>query len=219
MRKNKETSPSLAEQAYRLIEEMIVTQELPPGTMISEGELGEQLECGRTPIREALQRLKLEGYIEVHPRRGALVTSADVMRQLELLEVRRPLEDTMIRLATARATAPERTRLSELGTAIMRAADCKDQHSFYNANKEIHSACAAATHNETLIKAISPIHGLSRRFWYTYIGQDQLLDAAKLHSSVVLAVSCKEEAAARQRSANLMDYLEELTKATIERRF
>ena len=64
---------SLAEGAYRAIEEMIVTRQLRPGSMVSENQLSEQLGCGRTPIREALQRLKFEGYVEIHPRRGVLV--------------------------------------------------------------------------------------------------------------------------------------------------
>ena len=60
----------MAEGAYRAIEEMIVTRQLPPGTMVSENQLSEQLGCGRTPIREALQRLRFQGYVDIHPRRG-----------------------------------------------------------------------------------------------------------------------------------------------------
>ena len=70
---------------------MIVTRQLRPGSMISENQLSEQLGCGRTPIREALQRLKFEGFVEIHARRGVLVAPIDVVKQLELLEVRRPL--------------------------------------------------------------------------------------------------------------------------------
>ena len=89
----------MAEVAYRALEEMIVTRRLRPASMISENQLSEQLGCGRTPIREALQRLKFEGFVEIHPRRGVLVTPIDVVRQLELLEVRRPLENLVVRLA------------------------------------------------------------------------------------------------------------------------
>ena len=87
---------SLAEGAYRALEEMIVTRQLRPGSMLSENQLSEQLGCGRTPIREALQRLKFEGYVEIHPRRGVLVAPIDVLKQLELLEVRRPLENLVV---------------------------------------------------------------------------------------------------------------------------
>ena len=71
--KRVEDVSSLAESAYRLIEEMIVLRELPPGSMISESRLAEEVGCGRTPVREALLRLKHEGFIEVFPSRGAMV--------------------------------------------------------------------------------------------------------------------------------------------------
>src|SRR3954469_4503445 len=63
-------APSLANRAHRRIEDMIVTGALPPGAMISENGLREQLNVGRTPIREALQRLSLEGFVDIHPSRG-----------------------------------------------------------------------------------------------------------------------------------------------------
>ena len=66
---------------------MIVARGLSPGAMISEA-----LKMGRTPIREVIARLKHIGFVEVHPRRGVLVSSVDVIRHLKLLEVRRPLE-------------------------------------------------------------------------------------------------------------------------------
>ena len=112
----------MAEGAYRALEEMIVTRQLRPGSMLSENQLSEQLGCGRTPIREALQRLKFEGYVEIHPRRGVLVAPIDVLKQLELLEVRRPLENLVVRLAAARASEPERAEMRGLAKEIRAAA-------------------------------------------------------------------------------------------------
>ncbi|PMX27816.1 GntR family transcriptional regulator, partial [Pseudomonas sp. MPR-R2A7] len=83
---------------------MIITHRLAPGAMVSEGELGAELGLGRTPVREALARLKTIGFVEVHPRRGVLVTQVDIIKHLELLEVRRPLDETVARCAIARAT-------------------------------------------------------------------------------------------------------------------
>ena len=209
---------SMAEKAYRRIEEMIVMRELSPGTMISEGQLGTELGCGRTPVREALQRLKLEGYVDVHPRRGALVTSVDVLKQLELLEVRRSLEDLMARLASVRATGVERRRLTELAAEITAAANAGDRLGFYNANKQIHEVTAAATHNETFVKTIGAVHGLSRRFWYAYIGEEELKTAAEHHAAVVISVAHNDPKQAIENVVLLMDYLESLTRKAIDRR-
>ena len=69
---------SEAHRAYRLIEQLIVSLELPPGSRVSAQSLSSSLEIGRTPVREALQRLALEGTIRVLPRSGAVVLSIDV---------------------------------------------------------------------------------------------------------------------------------------------
>src|ERR1700710_1525253 len=83
---------SFAEQAYDMLEEMIVTLVLSPGTILTEGELIEKTGLGRTPMREALQRLSDVGLIDIIPRQGTKVTEIDVADQLLLLEVRRELE-------------------------------------------------------------------------------------------------------------------------------
>jgi DNA-binding GntR family transcriptional regulator len=105
----------LADVAFVQIEEMIITRRLPPGSMISEGQLAVELEMGRTPVREALQRLRQIGFVEMLPRRGTLVAGVDIRQQLELLEVRRPLEELVVRMAALRATPEERTNLRRLG--------------------------------------------------------------------------------------------------------
>lgn len=209
---------SLSEEAYRRIEDMIVTRVLAPGTMISENQLAEDLKCGRTPVREALQRLKLEGYLEIHPRRGALVTTVDARKQLELLEVRRSLEDLMVRLAAERATRVQRERMTALSTEILEAASDATMPRYFTANKEIHILCAAATQNEMLVRTIGVIHGLSRRFWYAYIEDERRSEAANLHSAVLKAIVAGDRDAASARATALLDFLERLTRLAIERR-
>ena len=209
---------SLSEQAYAAIEEMIVMQELAPGMMVSEAELVEQLDCGRTPIREALLRLKLEGYIEVHPRRGALVTSVDIVRQLELLEARRPLEELVARLAALRATAEERRQCKVLSRDIRKAAKANDRRAFYEANKAIHGFLEAAAHNSALAKTIGAIHAHSRRFWYAHIGLEYMSRAAEHHAETLDQIARGDGEAAAKAALALMDYLEVLTRQAIDRR-
>src|SRR5579859_7946430 len=86
---------TLTDKAYGQIEEMIVTLQLPPGTVLSELVLADRLGIGRTPIREALQRLSRDGIVNILPRRGVLVSEIDLRSQLRLLEVRRELERLM----------------------------------------------------------------------------------------------------------------------------
>jgi DNA-binding GntR family transcriptional regulator len=83
---------SLTEQAYRAIEEQIVTLRLKPGDVLSEQMLSATFGFGRTPVREALQRLAHEGLVIILPRKGILVSDLNPRHQLLVLEVRRELE-------------------------------------------------------------------------------------------------------------------------------
>ena len=78
---------SLTDLAYAHLEELIVTLKLRPGAVVSEGELSVLTGIGRTPIREALQRLARERLVSILPRRGIIVSEINVKSQLRLLEV------------------------------------------------------------------------------------------------------------------------------------
>src|SRR5690242_3930092 len=99
-----ETPESLTERAYRELEERIVTLQLPPGTVVSEGSLSDKLGIGRTPIREALQRLARERLVVIMPRRGIVVAEENIKTQLRLIELRREIERLLAGLAARRAT-------------------------------------------------------------------------------------------------------------------
>ena len=90
----------------RRLEEQIVTLKLEPGALLSEQALSAELGIGRTPIREALQRLAREGLVLILPRKGILVSETDPRKQLLVLEVRRELE----RLLAAPAPSARRCR-------------------------------------------------------------------------------------------------------------
>lgn len=217
--KRVEDVSSLAESAYRLIEEMIVLRELPPGSMISESRLAEEVGCGRTPVREALLRLKHEGFIEVFPSRGAMVAPSDILKQMELLEVRRPLEDLVVRLAAKRATLDERAEMRRLGVEIKRAAAVGDRKRYLRANRAVHEIKARAARNATLEKTIGTINGLARRFWYAYIEDTgQFEKAAELHDSILEKVAAGLPDQASAASSEFLDFLESLSRDALERR-
>ncbi len=94
---------SLTEQAYRALEEQIVTLRIPPGTVVSEAILGARLGFGRTPIREALWRLARERLVTIIPHRGIIVSEIDIKLQLRLLELRRVVEQLVAASAARRA--------------------------------------------------------------------------------------------------------------------
>ena len=106
---------SLSNEAYARLEELIITLQLPPGEAVSEAMLSDMLGIGRTPVREALQRLVREGLIVVLPQRGTLVSEIDVAMQLRAVEVRREVERLIVTLAARRGTVEERKAFATLG--------------------------------------------------------------------------------------------------------
>ncbi len=208
---------TLAESAYRAIEEMIVTRQLPPGAMVSENQLSEQLGCGRTPIREALQRLRFQGYVDIHPRRGAQVSSIDILKQLELLEVRRPLEVLVSELAARRAQDQERSTMRALAVEIRSAAATSDPVRYLQATRAIHEAEVAAARNSVLAATIGVIHSQSRRFWFAQTqASGTFTEGSAIHAEKLDAIVGGDAAAAAESAHRLLDYLERLTRGALD---
>ena len=122
---------SLSEQAYRLIRDMIVRLDLTPGAVVREDDLQERLEIGRTPIREALQRLARDQFLVVIPRRGMIVSNIDIAELSTLYETRAILEPYVARLACERGTADHWKQMSKvLDRAKKQASTAQDQIQF-----------------------------------------------------------------------------------------
>ncbi|SMF53724.1 DNA-binding transcriptional regulator, GntR family [Tistlia consotensis] len=208
---------SLTDRAYRQLEELIVTLRLAPGEVLSEAALSKQLGIGRTPIREALQRLAREGLVVILPRRGILVAEINVRSQLELLKVRRELERLMSQLCARRATPAERHAFAELAADMERAASDDDDVAFMRQDRQLNAMISQCCRNEYALKALGLTHGLSRRFWYQHYRQ--VLDlplCARLHAAQARAIAEGEPQAAAAASDRLIDYIETFTRATLD---
>ena len=207
---------SLTDRAYGEIEEMIITLRLAPGSAISESELSAHLGIGRTPIREALQRLARERLVAIFPRRGIIVTDINVASQLRLLEMRRELERLIARSAARRATADERDRFRALAAAFEAAAKANDDVTFMRIDRDFNVLCSAASHNEFAAGAMSLMHALSRRFWYLHYKQaaDMPL-TAKLHADIARAIAAGDEERAGKASDRLLNLIEKFTRSTV----
>lgn len=211
---------SLTAQAYELIEAMIANLELSPGSAISEVELSTRLGIGRTPVREALQRLAREHLVQILPQRGVLVSEIDIKRQLRLLETRREVERLVVRCAARRATPEERQQFAALAQAFADAASSDDQVGFMRADKEFNDLSVRAARNEFAAGAMGLMHGLSRRFWFLHHKQaDDLQTIARLHGDLSQAIADRDEPAAAQALDRLIDHNEAFTKATVSTDF
>jgi DNA-binding GntR family transcriptional regulator len=208
-----------AEEAYDRIEEMITFQELPPNTALSEARLMEITGLGRSPVREALQRLARERMVDIHPSRGVFVTPISFETQLKLLELRRPVEELADRLAAERADVHQRAEMHDLA-AEFDAFEGADLKAFGAHLKHAHHLTVRAAGNEYLSVAMAPLQSLSRRFWFGALRDPQhdLKIAGQLHGDILRAIGDADPTRASQASLALNDYLVEFCYATLKGR-
>lgn len=209
-------SETLTDRAYALIEELIVTLELPPGSAVSEGLLSQRLRIGRTPIREALQRLARERLVTILPRRGIIVSEINVKSQLRLLEVRREVERLVAKSAAKRATAEERAQFLELARRFEKCARTNDDIGFMRVDHEFNDLSVKVARNEFAAGAMSLMHSLSRRFWYIHYKEaaDMPL-TAKLHADIARSIGAGDAAAAGKAMDRLLDMVAQFTRDTV----
>jgi DNA-binding GntR family transcriptional regulator len=207
---------TLTERAYRLIEEQIVTLRLKPGDVLSEQMLSASFKIGRTPIREALQRLAREGLITILPRKGILVSDINPRSQLLVLEVRREIERLLSRAGAERATDEQREELQAIAQGMDRAAKTNDDIAFMRLDGELNRLMIAASHNDYAARSMKLLQGLSRRFWYMHYREAADLPlCARLHANQARAIAQGNAEAAARASDKLMDYVENFTRGTV----
>lgn len=208
---------SLSDKAYAEIEERIVTLVLRPGEVLSEAVLSASLGIGRTPVREALQRLAREGLVAVLPRRGILVSEFNVQSQLRMLEVRRVVERLMVRGAASRATRHQREEFESMARDIREAAAGADDIGFMRLDRALNDHISACAGNEFASKTLSLMAGLSRRFWFMHHTRaDDLTITAQHHAGLADAIVRADADGAAAANDALLDYIESITRAAVD---
>ena len=136
---------------------LVVTGELPPGSRIVEDRLAERLGVSRNPVREALQALAAEGFVEILPRRGAVVAQITAEQAEDLFDVRTALEPLAARLAARRADADGTARLREVLERAREATDQGELDLLAAYNTEFHSLVVELSGNDYLGLLVSPM--------------------------------------------------------------
>ncbi len=209
-------SAKLTDLAYQRIEELIVTLRLTPGEAVSEYQLSEQLGIGRTPVREALQRLAREKLVVILPRRGVIVSTINVKEQLRLLEVRREVERLVVRSAAKRASKEEYASFAALARLFDSSGAANDDVEFLRADRDFNDLCLTAARNDFASGAMSLMNGLSRRFWYQHYKQAaDLPQTARLHAAIAQAIADADADGAARALDSLLDNIERFTRATL----
>lgn len=207
---------TLSEQAYDVVEDMIVRLELEPGQMISEQELSERVGIGRTPLREALRQLADEKLVLVLPRRGMMIAEINASEYLALLDTRRVLDRLIAKRAARLATPAERNELRDFALGMSRSRVADDVTEFLRLDRASDAVMLDAARNPYAARAVSPLHAHCRRFWNLHKHSGDLPASAGLHAVLLGAAADGDPDAAARASDRLIDYLEAFTRSALD---
>ena len=205
---------SLAEQAYQVLEEKLVKLELLPGFTVSEGQLIELTGFGRTPVREAIQRLAYQGMFYVMPRKGLVVTEVSRSTMAHILEVRKPLERVIVNRAALNARDSQRSELASIARMLTISHDSFGDFLKLDSNlSELLDLCSGNFYAST---AVAPLRSHCRRFWNYYRHRVQMSDTISANSNLARLVARRDYNGARKASDGVIAVMERLV-ASIDR--
>ena len=183
---------SMTMRVYAALRRDILSCHIVPGQELSEGDLATRFRMSKTPVREALAKLRTEGLVKTFPRRGYQVAPVTFQDMNELFEIRTMLEAHAAELASARITPKGLADLSALSDVIYDRAEQPSVHRFVQANRDFHQAIAIASGNVRLHGMIMQTLDELQRFFYlgaqlrdvgdeTVDAHKLLIDALKVH--------------------------------------
>ncbi|MBN8937863.1 MAG: GntR family transcriptional regulator [Rhizobiales bacterium] len=202
---------SLTEQAYEAIKEKVITLYFLPGQYLNEQAICELLNLGRTPVHQALQRLQVEGLVDIVPRKGVIIQPDSIGQIIEILDARLVVETEIARKAAEKAEAPDVEALQ----AIL------DHHSsgqhgggaidaFVECDRAFHVKISEMSRNHVLGDFAKVLHERSTRSWYLHLWQTLDTTASdRQHRGVLAAIRARDgEAAAGAMREHLMSLRE-----------
>ncbi|MCM1026350.1 MAG: GntR family transcriptional regulator [Roseburia sp.] len=159
----------LRDVVFNTLRKAILTGELKPGERLMEIHLANRLGVSRTPIREAIRKLELEGLVTMIPRRGAEVAQITEKSMSDVLEIRRALDALCAELACDRISAGELESLGQACDSFEAAVQTGDAKRIAQADVALHDIIVQATGNQRLIQLVNNLSEQMYRYRFEYI--------------------------------------------------
>ncbi|GAA3445312.1 GntR family transcriptional regulator [Planomonospora venezuelensis] len=205
---------TLRESVFEAILELIISGGLGPGQHLAENELAEMLGVSRQPVREALQMLSGEGWVDLRPGHGAFVHAPTVEEADQLLAVRTLLETESARLAALDPTAGGTARLREICARGRAAIEADDIDAAVAANSELHALITELSGNKVLAELASQV-ARRVRWYHTPVARHRGHASWEEHALLIDAI----EAGDQERAEQIMrDHTEHTRQSYMEQR-
>jgi DNA-binding GntR family transcriptional regulator len=177
------------EIVYATIKDAIISYEIKPGAMLPERELSSKLGVSRTPIREALHRLNMEGLVDCIPEKGAFVAKQSLVHYIEISEVREALEGFAVRLCTTRKNEDIVSQLDNKYRDIVKYLECGDFRKAVKCDIEFHQIIFQGANNKKLESFLLNIYDQIKWFAATTVDDPERIKASlKQHQEILQAI-------------------------------
>jgi DNA-binding GntR family transcriptional regulator len=197
---------SLADQAYELLEGKLVNLDLAPGAQVSEGQLIESLGLGRTPVREAIQKLAQQDLFIVLPRKGLVVTPISRGSMLQILETKKSIERVIVYHAALNAKDDQRSEISAIARKLMISHE--NINDFLQLDQELNGWLDACAANPFATAAVTPLRSHCRRFCYGHRHQMQLSEVISAISKMARLIARRDYSGAQKASDGVVAVME-----------
>ena len=199
LRVNENEYLPLRDVVYNTLRRAILRGELVPGQRLMEIQIAEKMGVSRTPVREAIRKLELDGLVEVIPRKGAEVAHMSGKNLRDVLEVRRALEELAGELACQRMTAGKFKELEQANHRFASVLGSSDIKVIAQADEDFHAVIYRATENERLIQMVNHLLEQMYRYRIEHIkDKSQRKILVQEHQEIMQALADRDPEAARQ---------------------
>lgn len=198
---------------------MIVRLELAPGSVLNESALMEELDIGRTPIREALQRLRRDELVTILPRRGVFVTSLDIDDLPMLFNSRAVIEPHLAELAARRGSDRDWDEIEKVLADVEEPTTATDNELLLEADNRCHEIVWHAAGNRFLTATAAMLYAQSSRLWHLYLGDiADMGPAVAEHRRILAALRAGDGAAAAKLTEEHVRAFEEEIRTSMRDR-
>jgi DNA-binding GntR family transcriptional regulator len=206
---------SLRDAAYEAIKHRIITCAFRPGEYINEANVSAMLGIGRTPVHQAIDRLMLEGMVDVMPRKGVIVKPVSLDEIMQIVEVRLLNESYGVRLAAERAERDETRHLTDILGRAAKWIEARNSEQLMMLDREFHGVLARASKNVVLADGLSKLHDRSLRFWFISLNRPGHHENAHAqHEAILASIADRDPDGAEQAMrTHILDFRENLMRS------
>jgi GntR family transcriptional regulator, rspAB operon transcriptional repressor len=201
---------SLLDTAYEKIKQQITACEFRPGDYLNEAELSERLGIGRTPVHQAIDRLMIEGLVQVMPRKGIIVTPVSLDDVLQTIDVRLLNECYCARLAAERASEEAVRTLGDILARAEAELPRRDAERLMRLDREFHGAIAQSSRNVGLADILGRLHDKSLRFWILSLNTPGHHARVHVQHRAILDAICAHDPVAAEQA--MRDHIEDFRR-------